>query len=84
MTPGMFLTVDERLAPFRGRCSFIQYMPAKPAKYGIKVWLCCDAESRYIYNAQVYMGKDTPTTPRAQNLGNQVILSLVDDLNCQG
>ena len=35
-TPGAYLTVDEQLIPFRGRCSFIQYMPSKPANYGIK------------------------------------------------
>ncbi|XP_031334739.1 piggyBac transposable element-derived protein 4-like [Photinus pyralis] len=34
--PGKNLTVDEQLIPFRGRCPFIQYMPAKPDKYGMK------------------------------------------------
>ena len=31
------LTVDEQLMPCRARCSFIQYMPSKPDKYGIKI-----------------------------------------------
>jgi hypothetical protein len=84
MVPGPFLTVDERLAPFRGRCSFIQYMPAKPAKYGIKMWLCCDAETRYVYNASVYLGKETAAAPRAQNLGKDVVLLLCAPLNCIG
>ena len=35
--PGTNLTVDEQLVGFRGR-SFKQYMPSKPAKYGIKIW----------------------------------------------
>lgn len=30
-TLGEFITIDEMLATFRGRCSFIQYMPKKPA-----------------------------------------------------
>ncbi|CAF1937032.1 unnamed protein product [Rotaria magnacalcarata] len=25
------LTIDEQLVPFRGRCSFVQYMPEKPS-----------------------------------------------------
>ena len=36
--PGTDVTVDEQLVPFRGRCPFRQYIPSKPAKYGIKVW----------------------------------------------
>lgn len=36
------LTVDEQLYPYRGRTRFIQYIPSKPAKYGIKVWWICD------------------------------------------
>ena len=26
------------------RLSFIQYLPAKPTKWGIKVWVCADAD----------------------------------------
>ena len=33
-----FVTVDEQLIPFRGHCSFWQYMPSKPDKYGIKLF----------------------------------------------
>jgi hypothetical protein len=59
-------------------------VPAKPAKYNIKTWLWCDAETRYVYNADLYLGKETPDTPGAQNLGRQVVLSLTESLNCQG
>lgn len=31
-----YLTVDEQLLAFRGRCSFKQYIPSKPAKYRLK------------------------------------------------
>ncbi|KAL1276358.1 hypothetical protein QQF64_035981 [Cirrhinus molitorella] len=34
--PGLNVTVDECLLGFRGRCPFKQYMPSKPAKYGLK------------------------------------------------
>ena len=39
-----FLTIDEMLVPFRGRCSYIQYIPSKPAKYGEKIFTLCDAK----------------------------------------
>ena len=40
--PGPDLCVDEQLVAFRGRCGFRQYLPSKPAKYGIKIWWCCE------------------------------------------
>lgn len=40
-TPGENITVDEQLVPFRGRCPFKQYMPAKSVKYGMKIWWAC-------------------------------------------
>ncbi|KAF2889736.1 hypothetical protein ILUMI_16437 [Ignelater luminosus] len=33
---GEFCTVDEQLVFLSGHCSFRQYIPSKPAKYGIK------------------------------------------------
>ena len=30
------VAVDEELYSFRGRCPYIQYMPSKPAKHGLK------------------------------------------------
>ncbi|CAJ1061412.1 piggyBac transposable element-derived protein 4-like [Xyrichtys novacula] len=55
--PGPEITVDEQLVPFRGRCPFRQYIPSKPAKYGIKTWVACDSKSSYAWKMQVYTGK---------------------------
>lgn len=41
------LTIYEQLFPYCGRTGFTQYIPAKPAKCGIKVWWMCDAENLY-------------------------------------
>ncbi|XP_003373540.1 conserved hypothetical protein [Trichinella spiralis] len=46
---GPYVTVDERLIPFKGRCPFRQYMPKKPAEYDIKVWTLCDAKTSYAF-----------------------------------
>ena len=54
---GPTVTVDEMLVPFRGRCSFVMYMPKKPAKYGLKVMCMSDARTHYLYNAYIYCGR---------------------------
>ena len=62
-SPGTNLTIDERLARYRGKCTFRQYIPSKPGKYGIKIWIIADAKTHYILNIEVYLGK--------QNLSNK-------------
>ncbi|XP_025767401.1 piggyBac transposable element-derived protein 4-like [Oreochromis niloticus] len=77
--PGPHVTVDERLVPFRGRCPFRQYMPNKPAKYGIKIWAACDAKSSYAWNMQVYTGK-LPGGASEKNQGMRVVLQMSEGL----
>lgn len=43
----------------RGRCKFKIYMPRKPAKFGLKIMMLCDARSSYCYNAYIYTGKNS-------------------------
>jgi hypothetical protein len=77
-TPSENVTVDEQLVPFRGRCSFVQYMPKKPAKYGLKFWLLCDVESRYVLALDLYTGKVGNVVQKG--LATSVVLRLVDQL----
>ena len=51
------LTIDEQLYPYRGHTKFPQYIPSKPAKYGIKIWRICDAENAYPLKGIIYTGK---------------------------
>lgn len=76
--PSEYLTIDEQLVPFRGRCAFIQYMPTKPCKYGIKFWVLSDVECRYIISLEMYAGKVGNTIQR--NLSRNVVLRLIDQL----
>lgn len=57
--PGPYLTIDEQLLAFRGRCPFKMYMPQKPSKYGIKIVMICDVGTKYMLNAEPYLGKGT-------------------------
>ena len=79
-TPGKNVTVDEQLIPFRGRCPFRQYIPSKPAKYGIKMWILCDSSNYYAYNTQVYIGRDRNTAPE-RNQGQRIVLDLTEGLS---
>lgn len=77
--PGKNVTVDEQLVPFRGKCPFKQYISSKPAKYGIKVWACCDSENAYTWKTQVYIGKPPNGKPEV-NQGKRVVLEMTDGL----
>ena len=50
-------SVDEAMVSFRGRSGFPQYLPAKPTKYGIKVWCRADPHDGYLSEFQVYTGR---------------------------
>lgn len=56
-TPFEFVTIDEKLEAFRGRCNFRQYIPSKPNKYGIKIFALADSKTFYTLNMEVYVGK---------------------------
>ena len=74
MVPGESVTIDEQLYPYSGRCRYRQFMPSKPAKYGLKFWLLCDSSSFYCYNAIFYCGKDEER-PTNVSLGQHVVVS---------
>ncbi|RWR98594.1 piggyBac transposable element-derived protein 4-like protein, partial [Dinothrombium tinctorium] len=55
--PGKYLTVDEQLVGFKGRCPFRQYIANKPDKVGIKLWMIVCVDSKYVWKIQPYTGK---------------------------
>ncbi|XP_005914596.1 piggyBac transposable element-derived protein 4 [Haplochromis burtoni] len=77
--PGRDICVDEQLVPFRGRCSFKQYMRLKPAKYGLKIWALCDVKTAYAWRLQLYTGR-SESAKRQVSQGMQVVLDLTDGL----
>ncbi|KAL8576039.1 hypothetical protein ACOMHN_052057 [Nucella lapillus] len=75
--PHQNLAVDEAMIKFKGRCSFLQYVPAKPHKWGIKAWALCDSESYYMLDFDVYTGKDMQAPIQQTPLGQRVVETLV-------
>ncbi|KAG1927364.1 piggyBac transposable element-derived protein 4-like [Pimephales promelas] len=51
-----FVTVDESMVKYKGRLGFRQYLPMKPVKWGIKVWVMAESKTGYVTHFQVYTG----------------------------
>ncbi|GFR61931.1 PiggyBac transposable element-derived protein 4-like [Elysia marginata] len=66
------LSVDEAMVGFKGRLSFKQYMPAKPTKWGIKVWTVSDACLGYCLSYDVYTGKASRREKYWKKLGKDL------------
>ena len=76
-SPTEHLTLYKVLEAFRCRCRFVQYMPRKPAEYGIKLQCPCDdAETNYICNVEVYAGKQSNSPFQLFNGPHDVTLRL--------
>jgi len=75
-----FTTTDEMLHPFRGHCSFIQYMLNKPAKYGVKIFALCDAKTFYCSNLEIYCGKQPPGPYDARKTPTDIVKRLVSPI----
>ncbi|XP_022160174.1 piggyBac transposable element-derived protein 4-like [Myzus persicae] len=72
-----YTTIDEMLHPFRGRCQWIQYIPSKPAKYGIKMFALCDAKTFYTSKIEIYVGKQPPGSYEVSNSPIDIVKRLV-------
>ena len=76
--PHQETSVDEAKVAFCGRLSFKEYLPAKPTKYGIKIWCRADSTNGYLNDFQVYTGRDGKQTE--VGLGGRVVLDLTKDI----
>ena len=76
--PGKHLSIDEAMIPFKGRSGLKQYMPNKPIKRGIKVWMRADADNGFVSDFQVYTGKKGDAAEKG--LGSKVVKSLSEKL----
>ena len=57
--PSQNLAVYETVVGFRGRLNYIQYMPQKPTKWGIKAFTLADGANGYFLNTIPYTGAQT-------------------------
>lgn len=64
---------------FKGISSLKQYMPLKPVKRGFKVLVRADSTSGYVYQFEVYTGKNSDNSPEF-GLGANVVKKLTAPL----
>ena len=77
--PGRELAVDEAMIKFQGRSSLKQYMPKKPTRRGIKVWVLADSSNGYFSRLEVYTGKKGKKVEKG--LGARVVKDLTSDFS---
>lgn len=73
-----FQSIDESMTKFKGRSSLKQYMPLKPTKRGIKMWLRCDSGTGYTYDFNIYVGKEEGN--QDGTLGERVVNKLANTI----
>lgn len=81
---GENVTIDEKLESFRGRCLFRQYIPSKPAKYGIKIFALVDAKLCYLYNMEIYAGKQPDGPFNFSNKPADIVKRMVHPIEGSG
>ena len=74
--PEQQLAVDESMMPFRGRVEFRLYLPSKPIRYGMKLYLCCESSSGYVLHMKFYTGANTTGPERGH--GEQVVRDVTE------
>lgn len=80
-TVGVNTTIDEKLEAFRGRCSFKQYIPSKPNRYGIKIFALVDSATSYASNLEVYVGKQPEGPFEQSNKPHDIVLRLIEPIS---
>ena len=83
-SPSEFVTIDEMLVAFMGRCLFRQYIPNKPAKYGIKILAIADAKTYYTCEMEVYAGKQPDGPFEVDNSSFAVVTRLISEISGSG
>nr|CAH7741984.1 unnamed protein product [Callosobruchus chinensis] len=79
-----YVTIDEILQNFRGKCSFRVYMPKKPGKFGIKIWALTDLKTFYTSNMEVYIPKQKDGPYKVDNSTRALVNRLVSGIQNTG
>ncbi|RVE48877.1 hypothetical protein evm_006447 [Chilo suppressalis] len=81
-TPSQNLSLNESLLLWKGRLSWVQCIRTKAARFGIKTFELCDAETGYLLRCLIYAGKDSTMRQEPihgfENCNAKVVLELMD------
>ena len=86
-----FITIDETMVRYKDKyCPTKQYMPKIPIKWRLKVWYAIDPNSKFIYDFDVYCGKNMQSIDGQEssriiaNLGYKVVIDFTRGLENKG
>ncbi|XP_068227913.1 piggyBac transposable element-derived protein 4-like [Palaemon carinicauda] len=84
--PSRNVSVEESLLGWNGNLSWVQYIPAKRKRFGIKFYELRESSTGYIWNFFIYTGKDTQYMEKYLDIpvSNRIVSSLVDPLLSKG
>jgi len=75
--PGYHLSVDEMMIAIRCHVSFLQYLPKKPTKFGIKVFVSSEAKTGYVLSFDIYTGKSA-TRDKSKSVCHSIVMELLE------
>ena len=73
LLPARALSIDEMMVKFYGRSVIRQYIPAKPHKYGVKLWAICCSCCGYSLTQSLYLGSSVQSEG-----GRDVVIELAE------
>ena len=74
--PERHLSIDEMMIGTRCRIAFLQYLPNKPTKFGIKVWVIAEAKTGYVLGFQIYTGASQDD--QSKGLAYRIVMDLIE------
>ena len=85
-TPNQDISIDESLMLFKGRVGWVQYIPMKRRRFGVKYCLLCEAKTGCVWNSIIYVGKGTQFDPDYNGLpvSSHIVMSLMKPLLGKG
>ena len=85
-TPEKDVTIDESLMLYKGRVGWVQYIPLKRARFGIKYFMLCESKSGYVWDFIIYTGKTTVYDDAYKHLpvSSKVVMTLMKPLLNKG
>lgn len=89
--PYQSICVDESIIKFKGKICFMTYNPAKPTKWGIRIYVLADSNTGYVYSVLPYYGSITsenlirPDLPVSSRIPLDLYKKLLDNVpNAKG
>jgi len=49
-----YVSIDESMMAYKGRLGWVQYIPSKRARFGVKFFTLCESQTGYIWNSIIY------------------------------